>query len=74
MLFICNVLQIIVMYATWYKHFGIEDALLKSVLVFATIGYPESVARLVMAQIATNFILLTIFLSHLVGQVGRSKG
>ena len=48
------------------------DALFKSILVFATLGYPGDQAKfLVGVQIATDFLLLAIFLAHLVGRVRR---
>ena len=40
-------------------------------MVFATVGYPlEAPAAVVGAQIATDFLLLAIFLAHIVGRVG----
>jgi hypothetical protein len=74
LLFICNVAQIVFMFATWYHLLGgysLTDALLKSILAFATIGYAENMPKLAMLQIATDFLLLAIFLSHLVGQFGQ---
>ena len=47
-----------------------KDPLLRSVLTFATINYADDMPNLAMLQIATNFFLLAIFLSHLIGQVG----
>ena len=74
LLFICNVTQIVFMFATWYRIGGEDEALLKSVLTFATIGYSEKMPVVAMLQIATDFILLAIFLSHLVGQFGGRRG
>ena len=73
LLFICNVAQIVFMFATWYRLGGEHDPLLKSVLAFATIGYSEAMPGLAMVQIATDFVLLAIFLSHLVGQFGARR-
>jgi hypothetical protein len=75
LLFICNVTQIVFMFATWYYYLGAhkEDALRISVLTFATIAHAEKMPEVAMLQIATDFILLAIFLSHLIGQVG-SRG
>jgi len=75
LLFICNVAQIVLMFATWYHlkgGYSRTDALLKSIVTFATIGYAENAPRVAMLQIATDFILLAIFLSHLVAQFGRA--
>ncbi len=75
LLFICNVAQIIFMFAAWYQLLGCysqSDALLKSILAFATIGYAEDMPKVAMLQIATDFVLLAIFFSHLVGQFGRA--
>jgi hypothetical protein len=71
LLFMCNVTQIVFMFATWY-YLGPhkEDALLISVLTFATIGHAADMPKWAMAQIATDFILLAIFLSHLMGEIG----
>jgi hypothetical protein len=62
------------MFATWYKLGGVSDPLLQSILTFATIGYAPAMPRVAMAQIATNFLLLAIFLSHLIGRVGPKNG
>jgi hypothetical protein len=73
LLFICNVVQITLMYATWYELGAQKDPLLRSVLTFATINYAEDMPNLAILQIATNFLLLAIFLSHLIGQVGDRR-
>ena len=73
-LFIFNVAQLIVMFATWYVilgHYSNSDALLYAILAFATISYPDKVPQLAMVQIVTDFILLAVFLSFLVSQFGR---
>jgi hypothetical protein len=76
LLFICNAAQIVVMFATWYRLGGYSetDALLKSVLTFATIGYAECKPFVAMAQIATDFLLLAIFLGFLLGQFAAKNG
>jgi len=72
-LFIFNVAQLIVMFATWYVilgHYSNSQALLYSILAFATISYPDQAPPwLAMVQIGTNFILLAVFLSFLVSQL-----
>ncbi len=70
LLFICNVVQIVFMFATWYSLYGEEHPLLTSVLTFATIGHSATTPRIAMVQIATDFVLLAVYLSHLVGRVG----
>ena len=60
LLFMCNVAQIVFMFATWYRWGGQSDALLKSVLTVATIGYATTMPRVAMAQIVTDFVLLAI--------------
>jgi len=73
-LFMCNLAQIVFMYATWYHLKGAyaqDEALLKSVLVLGTVGYPDktpTVATIAQLQIATDIILLAIFLGHLAGR------
>ena len=74
LLFICNVAQITVMFATWYRLYKEPEPLPRSILTFATIGYVETMPRVAMAQIATNFLLLAIFLSQLIGQLGPKNG
>ena len=76
LLFMCNVAQIVFMFGTWYRLCGYSEtqALLKSILTFATINYADKVPRIAMAQIAMDFVLLAIFLSHLVGQLGSKNG
>jgi hypothetical protein len=76
LLFICSVAQIVFMFATWYRLGGYSetDALLKSVLTFATNGYAESMPLVAMAQIATGSVVLVIFLGFLLGQFGAKNG
>jgi hypothetical protein len=44
-------------------------------LTFATIGYVDvdEMKPIAMVQIATDFVLLAIFLSHLIGRVGAKN-
>jgi hypothetical protein len=76
LLFMCNVAQVTVMFATWYRLGGYSgtEALLKSILTLATIDYAEKMPRVAMVQIATDFLLLAIFLSYLVGQFRPKNG
>jgi hypothetical protein len=76
LLFLCNVAQVTLMFGTWYRLGGYSqtEALLKSTLTFATISYAEEMPRVAMAQIATDFLLLAIFLSYLVSQFGPKNG
>jgi hypothetical protein len=76
LLFMCNLAQIVFMYATWYHlegPYAQGEALRKSMLVLATIGYPDKTPTIAELQIATNFILLAIFLGQLAGRVGTPK-
>jgi hypothetical protein len=72
LLFMFNVVQMVFMYGTWYGlgEYKKEGGLLQSVLTFATISYPDKMPNLAMLQIATNFLLLAIFLAYLVGKLG----
>jgi hypothetical protein len=74
LLLICNAGQTVFMFATWYRLCGYpNDALLTSVLTFATIGYADRMPNTAMLQIVVNFVLLAIFLSHLLGKVGSKR-
>jgi hypothetical protein len=70
LLFICNAAQITFMFATWYYLYEVPDPLFKSILTFATIDKVKHIPRVAMAQIGTDFVLLAIFLSQLIGRVG----
>jgi hypothetical protein len=74
LLFICNAAQIVVMFATWYRLCGQPAPLLKSILTFATIEYANKMPRLAIVQIATDFLLLAIFLGFLLGRFGAKNG
>jgi hypothetical protein len=73
LLFMCNVAQIVIMFGAWYTLGNEPEPLLTSVLTFATIGYAKTMPHVAMAQIATNFVLLAIYLAHLVDQIGSIK-
>jgi hypothetical protein len=71
LLFICNAAQITFMFATWYYQLGErQDALFQSILTFATISHVPEMPRVAMTQIATDILLLAIYLSQLIGRVG----
>ena len=75
-LFICNVIQLVFTFSIWYElaHLTKGKALFSAILVFATLGYPkEAPPLLVGIQIATDFLLLAIFLAHIVGRVGYRR-
>jgi hypothetical protein len=72
-LFICNVVQIVFMFAGWYQLVGVDDALFYSMLVLATAGYPQNVRLIVELQITSDLVLLAVFLAHILGKVGKSN-
>jgi hypothetical protein len=72
-LFMFNVAQIVVMFATWYKLGNEENPLLISVLTFATIAHSDKMPNTTIAQIGTDFVLLAIFLTHLLSEVGSRE-
>jgi hypothetical protein len=80
-LFIINVAQVVLIFAIFYRwevpSLGPLDAFIDAVLVFGTVSLPKEIedgARLIAAgQVATDFILLAVFLAHFVGRVGRGK-
>jgi hypothetical protein len=74
LLFMCNVAQIVFMFATWYRWGGVPGPLLTSILTFATFDYAKSMPGVAMIQIATDFVLLVIFLGFLLGQLGPKNG
>jgi hypothetical protein len=76
LLFILNVFQMLFMFASWYylvTPLSKEDALFHAVLVLATLGYPSNTPTIVELQIAADFVLLAVFLAHLLGQVGLTR-
>jgi hypothetical protein len=70
-LFILNVIQIVFMFAIWYERLQTGrsqlGALFDSLMVFGTLGYPNQAHVVVGIQVATDFLLLAIFLSYLEG-------
>ena len=73
-LFIFNVVQLVFTFSIWYELGAKQpkgEALFNALLVFATVGYPEKAPALIVGtQIAADFLLLAIFLAHIVGRVG----
>ena len=64
LLFMCNVVQIVFMFGTWYQcRYSDTEALRTSILTFATISYADKMPSVAMAQIALDFVLVAIFLS-----------
>jgi hypothetical protein len=75
LLFMFNAAQIVVMFGTWYQcRYPKSEALHKSILTFATISHADKIPCVAMAQIATDFVLLFIFLSFVVSQLGSKNG
>jgi hypothetical protein len=74
LLFMFNAAQIVVMFGTWYRLCGQPAPLLKSILTFATIEYANKMPRLAIIQIATDFVLLAIFLGFLLDRFGAKNG
>jgi hypothetical protein len=69
------VIQVVLTFAIFYRcklSISVGEALFKTLLVFGTIGYPEGAETIVGFQIATNFLLLAVFLAFFVGNLGRS--
>jgi hypothetical protein len=75
-LFMFNVAQIVVMFATWYHLGGVPNPLEISVLTFATLDYAKTPVAMpvAMAQIATDFVLYAIFLGFLLDRFGAKNG
>jgi hypothetical protein len=73
-LFFFNVVQLVFTFSIWYELEASQpkgEALFNALLVFATLGYSDKApAVIVGVQIATDFLLLAIFLAHIVGRVG----
>jgi hypothetical protein len=70
LLFMFNAAQVVVMFATWYHRGGQPKPLLTSVLTFATISHADKMPCVAMVQIATDFVLLAIFLGFFLGRNG----
>jgi hypothetical protein len=77
-LFIFNVVQLVFTFSIWYELEAPQtkgEALFNALLVFATLGHSDKApAVIVGVQIATDFLLLAIFLAHIVGRVGYRQG
>jgi hypothetical protein len=72
-LFMCNVVQLVFTFSIWYELEANQargEALLNAIFVFGTLDYPHNAMVVVAVQIATDFLLLAIFLAHIVGRVG----
>jgi hypothetical protein len=75
LLFICNVVQIVFMFASWYQLVGGyagEEALFYSMLILATAGYPPNARMIVELQITSDIVLVAVFLAHILGKLGRN--
>jgi len=78
-LFILNVAQVVLIFAIFYrwKLPSLEacDALVDAFLVFGTVSLPEKIGEgakgMAAFQVATDFMLLAVFLAHFVGGLGR---
>ena len=74
LLFFLNVIQAVLTFAILYHcklSISVGQALFKTLLVFGTIGYPVGAEKIVGFQIATDFLLLAVFLAFFVGNLGR---
>jgi hypothetical protein len=75
LLFLLNIAQAVLTFAILYgltlPNLTAWEAIFKSLLVFGTIGYPRGADLIVGIQIATNFVLLAVFLSFVVGRLGN---
>ena len=75
LLFLVNIVQVVLAFAILYRltlpNLNAWKALFKSLLVFGTIGYPEGAEPIVGIQIATDFVLLAVFLAFFVGRLGK---
>jgi hypothetical protein len=76
-LLIFNVTQVVLIFAIFYRSMGIDDALVDAVLVFGTVSLPDEVARkarsVAAIQVATDIMLLAVFLGHFIGGLGRGE-
>jgi len=75
LLFLMNIVQAVLAFAIFYRltlpNLNAWKALFTSLLVFGTIGYPKGAEPIVGIQIATDFILLGVFLAFVVGRLGK---
>jgi hypothetical protein len=71
-LFILNVAQVVLIFAIFYSPFVVSrPPLVEALLVFGTINFPTEAPYLAAFQVAADFMLLAVFLAHIVGRVGR---
>jgi hypothetical protein len=76
LLFGVNVLQVIMIFAIFYRAaFGLppSEAAVNSALVFGTVGYPSPGGYVVAVQVIVDFVLLAIFLGTFVGNLGALR-
>jgi hypothetical protein len=60
-----------ILYRLTFPNLNPWKALFQSLRVFGTIGYPEGAEPIAGVQIATDFVLLTVFLAFVVGKLGN---
>jgi len=71
-LLLCNLAQFVFTFASWYQLEGGQTkygALFYSMLVLATAGYPKHARIIVGLQIASDLVLIAVFLVHILGKV-----
>ena len=76
LLFFLNVIQVVLTFAIFYRcklSISVGKALFKTLLVFGTIGSVDGAETIVGFQIATDFLLLAVFLAFFVGNLGRGR-
>ena len=77
LLFFLNVVQAVLTFAIWYRFalsMQAREALFNATLVFGTVGYPKKGADIIVTfQIATDFLLIAVFLAFFVGNLGKSS-
>jgi hypothetical protein len=78
-LMLLNAAQVTFAFAVFYKTYGVADPLYNAVLVIGTIGAPADVLvhSIVAAQVASDILLLVLFLGTFAGQLnvfGRRGG
>lgn len=75
LLFLLNIAQAVLAFAVLYRltlpNLTAGQAVFESLLVFGTIGYPHGAEPIAGLQIATDFVLLAVFLSFFVGRLGN---
>jgi hypothetical protein len=75
LLFLVNIVQAVLAFAILYQltlpNLTACKALFESLRVFGTVGHPERAEPIVGVQIATDFVLLAVFLAFFVGRLGK---